>query len=245
MPKRNLLILEKAGSPWIDYLEEFFDDTSSQLFFFDNAHAAGQKFENAVFDMAFLNPGMLSLPLIQKLKVARASTGHFRIVRLGKPSGKLSNLVYDAAFDEKIPWLDFQKQLMNCLLFPETVQILVVDDEIEICNMVRDYLEGRSQPAFEIDYAENGELGLRALARKKPDVLVLDIKMPVLDGREVYRTIQKQRLEIPVIIFFDAVFGDEIEAIRKIGKPAVVEKGSHQSRMAELLMLIKKLVYFG
>jgi chemotaxis family two-component system response regulator PixH len=96
-----------------------------------------------------------------------------------------------------------------------------------------------------VDYAPNGEKGLQKINEKKPDVLILDIKMPVKDGREVYQEIVEKNFKIPVIIFFDAISGEEIYGIRRIGKPAIVEKGSHQSHLAELVALIKKKAYFG
>lgn len=48
-----------------------------------------------------------------------------------------------------------------------------------------------------------------------------------------------------MIIFFDAISGEEIKEINSIGNPAIVDKGSHQSSMPQMAALIKKLAYFG
>ena len=66
-----------------------------------------------------------------------------------------------------------------------------------------------------------------------------------MDGRELYREIHKRKIELPVIIFFDAISDDEVQSIHQIGRPAIVEKGSHQSEMPIFIDLIKKMVYFG
>ena len=68
--------------------------------------------------------------------------------------------------------------------------------------------------------------------------------MPLLDGREVYREMRKKNINVPTIVFFDAVFGDELAEMRRYGKPAVIEKGAPQSALPELLELVKKMWFF-
>jgi DNA-binding response OmpR family regulator len=121
----------------------------------------------------------------------------------------------------------------------------VIDDESEVGRMLEDFLKDRSNPSFEVEYADNGQKGLDAIDRHRPDVILLDIKMPVKDGREVYRELKQRGLDIPVIIFFDAVSGDEMIEIRSIGQPAVLEKGSRQSALTTMPDLIRKMIYFG
>lgn len=111
--------------------------------------------------------------------------------------------------------------------------------------MIRDYLSYHAVPAFRVDYCENGAIALEYLEKNNPDILVMDVKMPVMGGIEVYRLLQEAGSELPVIIFFDAVFGDEVEKIQKLGHPAIIEKGGRQSEMPALLALIKKKVFFG
>ena len=128
---------------------------------------------------------------------------------------------------------------------PDVIRMLVVDDEEEVAAMVRDYFEGRTAPAFEIEHAINGAKGLEAIARRRPDVIVLDIKMPVMDGREFYGRLKAEKSDIPVIVFFDSISGDEMAEMRRIGNPAVVEKGVRGSSLAELMTLVKNLIYFS
>ncbi len=245
MTKRNIFILEEKENPWRGFLEEFFEDTPATLHVFCDSSEANTKFNQPAPDMAFINPHLLSLPLTQKINVLRNSSPEFRVFQLGTSESSKGNARFDDTFDPTPDLMAFQKKLANYLPLPEVVRVLVVDDEPEIGAIIRDFLGGRTHPVFEVECADNGEEGLKAIDKQTPDVLILDIKMPVKDGREVYREITEKGLKIPVIVFFDAISGDEVVEIHKMGKPAVVEKGSRQSEMPVLLYLIKKMVYFG
>ncbi|MFI2367344.1 response regulator transcription factor [Streptomyces sp. NPDC018833] len=64
---------------------------------------------------------------------------------------------------------------------------LVVDDEVELARLVGDYL---LREGFTVDLADNGESALRLARTAAPDVVVLDVMMPGLDGVEVCRQLR-------------------------------------------------------
>lgn len=66
-------------------------------------------------------------------------------------------------------------------------KILIVDDEKSIRNLVRSYLEAEG---FEVLEAENGTEAIRLMRVSTPDLVVLDVGMPVLDGIEALREIR-------------------------------------------------------
>lgn len=68
-----------------------------------------------------------------------------------------------------------------------TNKILIVDDEKSIRNLVRSYLESDSYSVLE---ADNGEKAVRLVREQTPDLVVLDVGMPVLDGIEALREIR-------------------------------------------------------
>src|SRR6185369_53987 len=74
--------------------------------------------------------------------------------------------------------------------------ILVVDDERNIVDLVRLYLE---KEGFAVIAAADGEEGLALHARHDPDLVVLDLMLPKVDGFEVCREIRR-RGETPVLI---------------------------------------------
>ena len=77
------------------------------------------------------------------------------------------------------------------------IQVLLVDDEAEFVSTLAERLQLRR---FETEYALSGAEALDLLKKKMPDVLVLDLKMPGLDGMDVLRRTKQTAPELPVII---------------------------------------------
>jgi CheY-like chemotaxis protein len=66
-------------------------------------------------------------------------------------------------------------------------KILVVDDNPVSCELIREVLE---RPDLQVLEADNGEEALEKIAREVPDLVLLDIQMPLLDGYEVVQRIR-------------------------------------------------------
>ncbi len=100
-------------------------------------------------------------------------------------------------------------------------KILVVDDDKNICELLRLYLE---KEGFTPVIANDGEAALTRYDVEKPDLLILDIMMPKLDGWQVCREIRKKS-EVPIIMLtakgetFDKVLGLELGADDYVVKP--------------------------
>ncbi|OPJ57537.1 response regulator transcription factor [Clostridium oryzae] len=74
--------------------------------------------------------------------------------------------------------------------------IYIADDEINICNIIKSFL---FKEGFEVETFNNGALLLDAFNMRQPDMLILDIMMPVLDGYSICESIRKKS-PIPIII---------------------------------------------
>ncbi len=72
----------------------------------------------------------------------------------------------------------------------------IVEDEVEIAELIRDYLEDEG---FRVSHSIDGQQGLEKFHAEKPDLVVLDLMLPKMDGFEVCRLMRKDS-EIPVII---------------------------------------------
>jgi DNA-binding response OmpR family regulator len=100
-------------------------------------------------------------------------------------------------------------------------KILVVDDEREIVKLVRAYLE---QAGFKVVTAADGQEGLTVFRHEKPDLVVLDLSLPRIDGLDVCRTIRRES-DTPVIMLTarveeqDRLIGLELGADDYIVKP--------------------------
>jgi two-component system alkaline phosphatase synthesis response regulator PhoP len=100
-------------------------------------------------------------------------------------------------------------------------KILVVDDELDIVKVVRAYLE---QSGFRVITAGDGQLALAAFRHERPDLVILDLNLPLIDGLDVCRTIRRES-NTPVIMLTarveetDRLIGLEIGADDYIVKP--------------------------
>ncbi len=91
-------------------------------------------------------------------------------------------------------------------------RILVVEDQEDNRQIIRDML---STSDYQITEAENGEEALAAVAKQRPDLILMDIQMPVLDGYEATRRIKADPglRSIPIIAITSyALSGDEQKA---------------------------------
>jgi DNA-binding response OmpR family regulator len=76
-------------------------------------------------------------------------------------------------------------------------RILVVDDEEDICSTLADFL---NEKGYEVFTAVTGEAALRLLKESRPHIMLLDIRMPGMDGIEILRQIRKIDSEVGVIM---------------------------------------------
>jgi DNA-binding response OmpR family regulator len=76
-------------------------------------------------------------------------------------------------------------------------RILVVDDEEGIRQLYKEELEDEG---YEVELAERGEEALEKISVSKPDVVILDLRMPGMGGLEVLERIREQDKDLPVII---------------------------------------------
>jgi len=241
---RNVLILERRGGPWGSFLRDYFSDTPVAVSLISEAAQAANFFDKSLPRVLFSESCFLHKAFLQKIRVRKSTDPTFRMYSLGEaPSGDREHF-FDAAFPEGPSLADLNKRFVETLSLPERVKLLVVDDEEEIASMVRDYFEGRRAPVFEITHVQNGKEALAEIARDRPDAILLDIKMPVMDGREFYEKLRAGKTEIPVIVFFDSISGEELSEMRRFGNPAVIEKGCQGSSLSAMMALVKKLVYF-
>ena len=101
-------------------------------------------------------------------------------------------------------------------------RILVVDDEPNIREVVELYLR---RDGFEVEVAADGEAALAAIERKIPELIVLDLMMPVVDGIEVTRALRQGDYDIPIIMLTakgeesDRILGLELGADDYVSKP--------------------------
>ena len=92
------------------------------------------------------------------------------------------------------------------------LRLLTIDDEPRVRESIAVYFE---DSGYELLEAENGQIGLDVFRREKPDIILVDLRMPEVDGLEVVATVNKESPETPVIVVSGTgVLEDAIEAVR-------------------------------
>lgn len=101
-------------------------------------------------------------------------------------------------------------------------RILVVEDEPSIAKLVQFNLE---KEGFQVEVATDGETGLEMALDQAPDLIVLDLMLPRLDGLEVCKRLRQEKRHIPILMLtaktdeFDKVLGLELGADDYMTKP--------------------------
>lgn len=106
----------------------------------------------------------------------------------------------------------------------EKQKVVVVEDDPMISNLVKLKME---KSGYEVVVGENGRLGLELIGQHLPDLVILDVMMPIMDGFEVLRRIRadERTRDIPVIMLTargmedDILKGFESGAVDYLTKP--------------------------
>jgi len=106
-------------------------------------------------------------------------------------------------------------------------KILIIDDEVHIRALLEHALEDLEDEGIELLFAKDGDEGLKAIKKEKPDLIFLDIMMPKMNGYDVCREIKKDpEFNTSYIIMLtakgqtsDKIRGEEVQADEYITKP--------------------------
>lgn len=98
--------------------------------------------------------------------------------------------------------------------------VLVVDDDTSILDTVSAILSGEG---YDVVSAASGQEALDAVARKRPQLILLDMRMPIMDGWAVARALRDQGVDVPIVVMTAAEsakrWADEVGAEGYLAKP--------------------------
>jgi DNA-binding response OmpR family regulator len=92
--------------------------------------------------------------------------------------------------------------------------ILIVEDEVALSSVLKTKLQ---KEGYEVDGAKDGEEGYEKIKQNKPDLILLDIVMPKMDGYRVLKKMREDNIRIPVIIISNSGQPVELEKTKKLG----------------------------
>lgn len=89
-------------------------------------------------------------------------------------------------------------------------KILIIEDELAYVRLLRDKLGS----SYKVMHAENGEEGLKTALKQKPDLILLDIRMPKMDGLRVLKELRKDAYgkKVKVILLTNLEASDKVIA---------------------------------
>lgn len=112
-------------------------------------------------------------------------------------------------------------------------RVLLVDDEDQVRRMLRRVLEKRGFQV--VTEAENGQAGVAAAREHQPDVVVMDLNMPLMNGIEATRAIKETHPDIRVL-FFSAYADESLRtSAREAGAAGWVLKGTRPQELFDAL----------
>ena len=108
-------------------------------------------------------------------------------------------------------------------------KLLIVDDDKIFLKIFQDTLNNDHPGVYDIAVAENGEEGLISIEGSRPDIIVLDIKMPKMDGIEFLRELRARAYEpqIPVLISTNLSDTEKISEGIELGVRGYVMKSDY------------------
>ncbi|PYN93100.1 MAG: hypothetical protein DMD89_25660 [Candidatus Rokuibacteriota bacterium] len=101
------------------------------------------------------------------------------------------------------------------------MNLLLIEDDIEVADVLA---RAFREEGHVTTVTHSGEAGLASLARQRPDAVLLDVRMPTMNGIEVLRRIRAIDQALPVIIITGLATPSEIAKARELGVTEVIEK---------------------
>ncbi len=115
------------------------------------------------------------------------------------------------------------------------MKLLLIEDDEHVAQVLADAFASQGH-ATAITYT--GEDGLAYLTRERPDAVVLDVRLPRLNGVEVLRQIRATDPTLPVIIMTGLATPGEIAEVRRLGVTEIIEKPEVLRHFSEALARI-------
>lgn len=117
------------------------------------------------------------------------------------------------------------------------IKVLIADDQAMVRSGLRLILETEADLVV-VAEAENGEEALRAAKREKPDVVLMDVRMPVMDGLEATRQITQDNPDIKVIVLTTFDIDDYVYGALRAGAGGFLLKDAEGDQLIEAIRVI-------
>ncbi|MCM8800004.1 MAG: response regulator [Candidatus Omnitrophica bacterium] len=118
-----------------------------------------------------------------------------------------------------------------------SIKILIADDEVDFRNLLKFWLESKG---YSILDASNGQEAIEITRRDNPDMIFMDLRMPVMDGIEAIKEIRKFNQEVPIIVISAYVEDPKVKEVLEYGISGEFYKGDDFQKSLVLLESVLK-----
>ena len=120
----------------------------------------------------------------------------------------------------------------------KAVKILVVDDEKSILDFLKEVVESQG---FSFLPAQSGEEAMNKIKEERPDLVILDIVMPGLDGLAVLRLIREENKTLPVVILTAYGTNEKVKEAMQLNVSGFIPKGASVKKTLSKIRTVLKM----
>lgn len=117
--------------------------------------------------------------------------------------------------------------------------IFMIEDEALLCDLFSEYVEALPNLKF-IGYEKDGATGIRQALELKPDIIVLDIRLPEVNGIEVLTMLRRKLPETRIIIFTGTLKEETLRLANRHGAHAFVEKSQGLEELKRAIEAVQR-----
>ncbi|RJR47263.1 MAG: response regulator [Desulfobacteraceae bacterium] len=236
---KGRLLLVDDNADFLDSTKDVLEDAGYRIMTAQNGEEALSLFLDHAFDVVLMDIKMPGLNGVDTFLRMKEHDPKVKVILCTAYS--VTDLVHKARREGVCDILSKPLNISRLLSLIEAIgkrnrggYVLVVDDDKTMCDSLRDGLE---QGGFKVATAFEGAEALRKVEKERFDILLLDMKMPGMNGLEVYRKIKKtQPLIVTILITgYWAEFSDLISQAISESAYACINKPMDMKRLLGLL----------
>ena len=114
------------------------------------------------------------------------------------------------------------------------IRVLLADDQIFMCQILQDWLS-EEEDLEVIGYANNGEKAIELVEELEPDVVIMDVEMPEMDGVSATEIISQRFKKVSVIIFSASDSYEHLAVALQVGAKGYILKGAQKEEIVQTI----------
>ena len=239
MKKLNVLLVEDDAD-FAESLAEILEAEGCQVMVAGSAEEAMKRFPDAEFDLSFVDvrlPGMNGVDYLSQVHEQRP--GAKIVMMTAFTAEKLLSRAMDEGALSVLQKPFEVEQLVGLLQAAcKTPVVLVADDNADFVESMRDLL---ANAGYSVEVAGTGQEAVDRVVAGGVDVMLLDLRMPLLSGLEVYRRLKRKKRSVPTLVV-TGYAKEEAVQLEKLKRRAVRQYLEKPVQPADLIAAIESVL---